>query len=84
MYRMSKYTVDSFMSALRERNPGQPEFHQAVEEFVSGVIPIVNNSKEYIDAAVLERVTEPDRVVSFFKSETVHRKEISKSGFLLT
>jgi glutamate dehydrogenase/leucine dehydrogenase len=62
---MTKYTVDSFMSSLKDRNPGQPEFHQAVEEFASGVIPVVNNNKEYIDAAILERVTEPDRVILF-------------------
>ena len=65
MYRMSKYAVDSFMSDLKQKNPNQPEFHQAVEEFVSGVIPIVNANKDYIDTGILERVTEPDRSVSF-------------------
>ena len=57
--------VKHFMGGLIKRNLGQPEFHQAVEEFVITVMPFVLDHKKYTDNYVLERLTEPDRVVSF-------------------
>ena len=60
-----KSYVKKFMTGLKRRNPGQPEFHQAVEEFVTTVIPYVLDHKVYQDNYILERLTEPDRVVSF-------------------
>ena len=53
------------MKQIEERHPNQPEYHQAVKEFVNDVIPVVNATEEYCDQAVLERLTEPDRVISF-------------------
>ncbi len=57
--------VDCFMTGLKKRNPGQPEFHQAVKEFVSTVMPFVHENPVYLKNQILERMTEPDRVVSF-------------------
>jgi len=57
--------VKKFMAGLIKRNLGQPEFHQAVEEFVITVMPFVLDHQKYTDNYVLERLTEPDRVVSF-------------------
>ena len=57
--------TDSFMKGLIRRNPGEVEFHQAVREFVNTVMPYVMDHRKYIDGYVLERLTEPDRVVSF-------------------
>ena len=57
--------VKHFMAGLIKRNVGQPEFHQAVEEFVITVMPFVLDHQKYVDNYVLERLTEPDRVVSF-------------------
>jgi len=57
--------VKHFMAGLIKRNLGQPEFHQAVEEFVITVMPFVLDHQKYVDNYVLERLTEPDRVVSF-------------------
>jgi len=53
------------MRGLRKRNPGQPEFHQAVEEFVSSVFDFAMENKRYVENYIMERLTEPDRVVSF-------------------
>ncbi|MBB6458987.1 glutamate dehydrogenase (NADP+) [Flammeovirga kamogawensis] len=53
------------MQGLVRRNPGQPEFHQAVEEVAEKLIPFINENQKYLDASILERMTEPDRVISF-------------------
>ncbi|MAE93685.1 MAG: NADP-specific glutamate dehydrogenase [Deltaproteobacteria bacterium] len=57
--------IEHFMAGLRKRNPGESEFHQAVEEVVETVMPFVLDRKAYQDAQILERLTEPDRVVIF-------------------
>ena len=53
------------MDGLRGRNPGQPEFHQAVEEFVGSIATFLLDHRHYLDQKVMERLTEPDRVLSF-------------------
>ncbi len=58
-------TLDDFMSGLVKRNEGQPEFHQAVKEVAETVIPYINKRPELREAQILERLTEPDRVISF-------------------
>ena len=57
--------VDCFMAGLIKRNSGQPEFHQAVKEFVSTVMPYVRDNPKYQQHQILERLSEPDRVVIF-------------------
>jgi glutamate dehydrogenase (NADP+) len=57
--------VDHFMAGLKKRNPGEPEFHQAVEEWVETVMPIAIAHPEYQRNQILERMTEPDRIVIF-------------------
>lgn len=53
------------MHGLVRRNPGEVEFHQAVQEFVESVMPFVLEHPEYEQARILERMTEPDRIVIF-------------------
>lgn len=57
--------IEDFMSNIRRRNPGEPEFHQAVGEVVASVYPFIESHPVYKNANILERVTEPDRIVSF-------------------
>ncbi len=57
--------VDAFMARLVKRNPGEPEFHQAVHEVVKSVMPFVEAHPAYAKANILERLTEPDRAVLF-------------------
>ncbi|MGH7574769.1 MAG: NADP-specific glutamate dehydrogenase [Longimicrobiales bacterium] len=57
--------VDRFMNGLIKRNSGEPEFHQAVREVAESVMPFVLDHTAYRDAQILERMTEPDRIVSF-------------------
>ncbi|MFQ5570454.1 MAG: NADP-specific glutamate dehydrogenase [Rhodothermales bacterium] len=57
--------LDAFMAGLIRRNPNEPEFHQAVHEVAEKVIPFINQNPQYREARILERMTEPDRVISF-------------------
>ncbi len=57
--------VESFMTGLIRRNPGEPEFHQAVREVVESLMPYVLEHRAYYDANILERMTEPDRIIIF-------------------
>jgi glutamate dehydrogenase (NADP+) len=57
--------VDDFMARLEERNPHEPEFHQAVREVVSSLVVVIQKHPEYRKARILERVVEPERVIQF-------------------
>lgn len=57
--------AECFMKGLVRRNPGEKEFHQAVREVVESVMPYVLDHPKYQKAQILERMTEPDRIVIF-------------------
>lgn len=61
----ARKATEQFMHGLIKRNPGEPEFHQAVREVVESVMPVVLNNRRYVEEEILERMTEPDRVVIF-------------------
>ena len=58
-------SVALFMNELKKRNPNQPEFHQAVEEIVETLMPYYEEQSKYGKQKILERLTEPDRIISF-------------------
>ena len=60
-----KKEINKFMTGLTRRNPGENEFHQAVEEVAESVIPFILDNKAYQKAQILERLTEPDRIITF-------------------
>ncbi|MGH7618041.1 MAG: NADP-specific glutamate dehydrogenase [Gemmatimonadaceae bacterium] len=57
--------IDHFMEGVTSRNPHEQEFHQAVREVAESVMPLVLDEPRYRDARILERMSEPERVVSF-------------------
>ena len=57
--------VNDFMEGLKKRNPGEPEFHQAVYEVAESLMPFIIENPIYEKHQVLERMTEPDRTISF-------------------
>ena len=57
--------LDRFMKGLIRRNPGEPEFHQAVHEVAAIIVPFIHDKPQYRNARILERMTEPDRIISF-------------------
>ena len=54
----------TFAQVLR-RNPGEAEFHQAVREVFDSLGPVLRKNPQYADAAVLERLCEPERQIIF-------------------
>lgn len=60
-----KKEIAAFMAGLKKRNKGETEFQQAVHEVVDSVIPFLAEHKKYRDAYILERMTEPDRIITF-------------------
>ena len=54
-----------FMANVVRRSPGEPEFHQAVREVAEKVVPFINEHPEYEEARILERLIEPDRILTF-------------------
>ena len=58
-------TLDEFVDGVDKRNPGQPEFIQAVKEVAASVLGYIENHQKYHDHQILERMAEPDRVISF-------------------
>lgn len=57
--------VRDFMAWVRAKNPGEPEFHQAVEEVVTSLMPYLDRHPHYRKAKILERICEPERVIIF-------------------
>ena len=57
--------LDCFMKGLEKRNPNEPEFHQAVKEVAETLFPYLDANPQYRKARILERMTEPDRIISF-------------------
>ncbi|MGE8499575.1 MAG: NADP-specific glutamate dehydrogenase [Pseudomonas sp.] len=58
-------SVEAFLSRLKQRDPDQPEFHQAVEEVVRSLWPFLEANPRYRDAGILERMVEPERAILF-------------------
>jgi glutamate dehydrogenase/leucine dehydrogenase len=57
--------VEKFMESLIQKNPGEKEFHQAVQEVAESLMPFINKNPKYKKAKILERIAEPERVVLF-------------------
>ncbi|PNX45970.1 MAG: glutamate dehydrogenase [Thermoplasmata archaeon M8B2D] len=57
--------VEAFMNYIIERNPGEKEFHQAVQEVAESIMPFIQKNPKYKKAKILERISEPERVVMF-------------------
>ncbi len=57
--------LKEFMDNLIAKNPGEPLFHQAVQEVAESLLPFIQEHPEYEKAKILERMTEPERVIIF-------------------
>ena len=53
------------MEQVVRRNPGEPEFHQAVKEVFDSLRPVIDRHPKYTKHRILERVTEPERIIMF-------------------
>jgi len=57
--------IDNVLETVEKRNPGEPEFLQAVAEILDCLGPVMDRNKEYRDAKILERLVEPERQIIF-------------------
>ncbi|MEL0112341.1 MAG: NADP-specific glutamate dehydrogenase [Rickettsiales bacterium] len=57
--------LERYMEGVTKRNPGEPEFIQAVYEVAATVFPFIADKPIYHELQILERMAEPDRVVYF-------------------
>ena len=57
--------VEAFMEDVATKNPGEKEFHQAVQEVAESIMPYIQKNPKYTKAKILERITEPERVIMF-------------------
>lgn len=59
------YSLDNFLSHIKQRDPEQPEFHQAVEEVLRTLWPFLQANPRYMEQGILERMVEPERTILF-------------------
>ena len=62
---MKYANLDQFLQDVAARNPGQPEFLQAVTEVMESLWPFIEKNPKYADNALLERLVEPERIIQF-------------------
>jgi glutamate dehydrogenase (NADP+) len=60
-----KYDVSALMADVKAKNPGEAEFHQAVQEVVESLALVLDQHPEYRKAKIIERIIEPERVIMF-------------------
>lgn len=58
-------SLEHFLTTVQQRDPNQPEFLQAVREVMTTLWPFLEQNPHYRDAALLERLIEPERVIQF-------------------
>jgi glutamate dehydrogenase (NADP+) len=57
--------LNELMARVEKRNPNEPEFHQTVKEVLESIEPVLEQSPEYIESGVIERMVEPERIIKF-------------------
>ena len=56
---------DAFLARVASNNPNQPEYLQAVTEVITSIWPFVEKNPQYIEAGILDRLVEPERLIQF-------------------
>lgn len=62
---MKYQNLEEFLDYVQERNPGQPEFHQAVAEVMESLWPFITENPRYAEHGLLDRLVEPERLIQF-------------------
>ncbi len=62
---LKNQAVKEIYDRVVQRNPGEPEFHQAVLEVLESLEPVIEKNPKYITSGVLERLVEPERIIKF-------------------
>ena len=62
---MSQYDLNTLLATVKQRDPQQTVFHQAVEEVFTSLDPFLKKNPKYTAHGLLERIVEPERVIMF-------------------
>ncbi|MFN3986590.1 MAG: NADP-specific glutamate dehydrogenase [Rhodocyclaceae bacterium] len=62
---MRYQSLESFIASVEQRNPGQPEFIQAVVEVMESLWPFISEHPRYAEHGLLDRLVEPERIIQF-------------------
>ncbi len=65
MSKILVVSLNDFMTKIIAKNPGEVEFHQAVQEVAESLMPYIEENPKYKHAKILERIAEPERVIMF-------------------
>jgi len=57
--------INELIEKVKSKNPGEPEFHQAVKEVLETLEPTIKKHPEFVKAKIYERIVEPDRTILF-------------------
>ncbi len=68
--------MHQFLNQVAQRNPGEPEFHQAVTEVIESIWPFIEQNPRYAEHGLLDRLIEPERVFIFRVSWVNDRGEV--------
>ncbi len=63
--KYSKDFLANVMAQVEARNPGEPEFHQAVKEVLESIEPVLAARPDLVEAGIVERIVEPERCITF-------------------
>ena len=55
----------SVLETVKKRNPGEPEFIQAVTEVLETLEPVIEKRPDFVEAGVIDRMVEPERMIVF-------------------
>ena len=58
-------SIEDFMNKVKHKDPNETEFHQAVREVVESLWDFLASNREYMHSGVLDRIVEPERVITF-------------------
>ncbi len=63
--KYSKDFLANILAQVEARNPGEPEFHQAVKEVLESIEPVLEARPDLVEAGIVERLVEPERCITF-------------------
>ena len=64
-YTLNNSYLAGIMQSVIDKNPSQPEFYQAVHEFLQSLEPVIDKRPDIVEKHVLERIVEPERQIMF-------------------
>ncbi len=57
--------LQEIIDETKLKNPNEPEYHQAVEEIITSIEPVIASNDKYKNAKIIERIVEPERQIIF-------------------